>query len=163
MTLQAPALSSSPQGGTGALTSFIRRVRGTGSPAGKAEVQVIEEALKEALRHFYVPVTTQQEDVTFRFRQLFARWRKETEVLSSLSQIVLHSSYQQIIGLGAPAIPLILAELQKEPVMLFPALMAISGTNPVPREHRGNVAAMARDWLQWGRENEYYDSPAPAA
>jgi hypothetical protein len=34
----------------------------------------------------------------------------------------------------------------------FWALRALTGENPVPSEHRGNIEAMANDWLQWGQE-----------
>jgi hypothetical protein len=49
------------------------------------------------------------------FTELTARWRRETQFLSSSSAIATHPAYQRIIGLGPQVIPLILAEMQREP------------------------------------------------
>ena len=35
------------------------------------------------------------------------------------------------------------------------ALVAITGEQPVPPQHAGNIEAMRQDWLQWGREHGY--------
>jgi len=67
----------------------------------------------------------------------------------------MHPAYQQIIGLGPPALPLILAELDRELDHWFWALKAISGEDPVPIESRGNMREMANAWLKWGREKGY--------
>jgi len=65
----------------------------------------------------------------------------------------LHPAYQQIIGMGRSAIPLLLDELQQEPDHWFWALSAITGEDPVPLHMRGNVAGMTESWLKWGREH----------
>jgi hypothetical protein len=67
----------------------------------------------------------------------------------------LHSAYQKIIGLGAAAVPLLLAELRREPDDWFWALHAVTGADPVPEANRGNLPAMTEAWLQWGREKGY--------
>jgi len=64
-------------------------------------------------------------------------------------------SYQQIIGLGPSAIPLILRELENEPGHWFWALAALTGENPAGQGAVGNVEAMRQAWLQWGRERGY--------
>ena len=51
--------------------------------------------------------------------------------------------YQQIIGLGSCAVPLILAELRRETDHWSWALEAITGESPVPNEVAGNVEAAA--------------------
>jgi hypothetical protein len=87
-----------------------------------------------------------------RFRTLAARWVKETTTSSSSFQdIVINSAYQGIIGLGPQAVPLILEELQRAPDHWGWALEAITGENPVPPEAAGDVDAIARAWLRWGR------------
>jgi hypothetical protein len=48
-----------------------------------------------------------------RFRDLADRWHRETRLLSSVSKMSMHPAYQQIIGMGAAAIPLILRELEQ--------------------------------------------------
>ncbi len=89
--------------------------------------------------------------------QLFERnvqeWKREARLLSSSAKMAMLRPYQRIIGLGPPAIPLILKELQREPDHWFWAPEALSGENPVPAADRGNLAAMTRAWLEWGRRH----------
>src|SRR5262245_45111713 len=85
------------------------------------------------------------------FDRLAREWRAEARFLSSTTDLALLPSYQQIIGLGAAAVPHILAELQREPAQWFWALRAITRTDPVPAAERGDVAAMTERWLAWGR------------
>ena len=66
-----------------------------------------------------------------RFYSLTATWRRETALRSSVTAIAMHPAYQQIIGLGEPALPLIFGELRREPDHWFWALGAITGENPV--------------------------------
>ena len=86
-----------------------------------------------------------------RFDALATTWRRQCAHLSSVREMVLHPAYQQIVGMGAEALPGILAELERKPDHWFWALRAITREDPVPLEHRGNVALMARDWLQWAK------------
>jgi hypothetical protein len=87
-----------------------------------------------------------------RFATLAEHWKTETALLSSTTAIVSHSAYRAIIDLGPLAVPLLLRDLEREPVHWFEALQAITGENPVPREHGGNSRALAADWLTWGRQ-----------
>jgi hypothetical protein len=88
---------------------------------------------------------------TRQFEALAAQWKAETALLSSTSAMVSHPAYQAIIALGPPVLPLILRDLEGEPAHWFEALQAISGEEPVPREHWGDIEAMRRDWLEWGK------------
>jgi hypothetical protein len=90
-----------------------------------------------------------------KFRRLADQWLEETQLTSSLTEIVLHSAYQQIIGMGNAALPLILRELQERPAHWFWALRAITGENPVPREDAGRMARMTEHWLDWGRQHGF--------
>ncbi|MGL6097590.1 MAG: hypothetical protein ACRC7O_17550 [Fimbriiglobus sp.] len=87
------------------------------------------------------------------FRRLADRWRADTVYLSSPTDIAMHPAYQQIIGLGPQVLPLILAELEREPGQWFWALTALTGEDPVPPADRGRVPAMAAAWLRWGRDH----------
>jgi hypothetical protein len=84
------------------------------------------------------------------FSRLAREWKEATAFESSPARLALHPAYQRIIGLGRRALPLILAELRREPDHWFWALRSISGENPVPAEKQGDVGAMARLWLDWG-------------
>ena len=97
----------------------------------------------------FVPETA---DVAARFLELAKQWRAETAPLSSLTDISMHPCYQQIIGLGPQAVPLLLMELEKEPEHWFWALKAITGIDPVHPEDRGRIERMTEAWLAWGKE-----------
>jgi hypothetical protein len=90
-----------------------------------------------------------------RFRDLVQQWKAATEFTSSLTQMVTHPAYQQIIGMGKEAIPLILEELQREEDHWFWALKAITGEDPVPPGDRGQLPKMTEDWLRWAEEHGY--------
>lgn len=90
-----------------------------------------------------------------RFRKLAKQWFDEAGYLSSTTEAVIHPAYQQIIGMGEDAIPLLLKELQKPSGRWFWALKAITGENPVPAKHRGKTKLMTQDWIDWGVEKGY--------
>ena len=95
-----------------------------------------------------------EEDVAH-FPTLAQRWKKDTAHQSNMAKKALHSAYQEIIGMGERVVPLLLAELRREPDDWFWALHAITGANPVPPASSGNLRAMADAWLQWGSEKGY--------
>jgi hypothetical protein len=90
-----------------------------------------------------------------RFRQLVDDWKQATLLISSGTELLLHRAYQQIIGLGRRAVPLLLAELRREPDHWFWALTAITGENPVADADRGNLARMADAWRNWAQQRGY--------
>ena len=89
------------------------------------------------------------------FFRLAAEWKRDTYWDSSVTQKILHPSYQRIIGMGSAAVLWLLESLRAEPDFWFDALTAITGEQPVPLEHAGDMQAMANDWLAWGRRNGY--------
>lgn len=91
-------------------------------------------------------------DIQDAFEQLRAEWKSKTQYMSNSAQMATVWPYQQIIGLGRPALPLILKELQRETDHWFWALEAISGANPVSAENAGQVEEMAQAWIEWGRQ-----------
>src|SRR5688572_5077857 len=95
----------------------------------------------------YLPDT----DAPERFERLTREWEEGTKFLSSVQQIALHDAYQQIIGMGPAALPLIFSRMRTRPGHWFWALHAITGHDPVPSEHLGDVSAMTTDWLEWAR------------
>lgn len=96
-----------------------------------------------------------QLDLEQEFLRLTQQWRAETELLSSLTEMAAHPAYQRIIGMGRLALPMIFRELAAEPDHWFWALKAITGCDPVPPSHRGNLEMMAADWLDWGKSRGY--------
>ena len=95
------------------------------------------------------------EEMEARFHALVGAWKEGRGPVSSIQEMAMHPAYQQIIGMGEPAVPLLLAELKQKPGHWSWALRAITGENPVPPESRGKLNEMADAWLNWGRERGY--------
>src|SRR5262245_64070703 len=87
-----------------------------------------------------------------RFGRLASEWKEQSRHLSNTAQMAMLRPYQKIIGMGWDAVPLILAELQREPDQWFWALEAITDENPVPAEDAGKVRLMAQAWVEWGKQ-----------
>ena len=89
------------------------------------------------------------------FRRLTEEWKASRGPRTTARAMAEHPAYRSIIGLGEPAIPLILDELVRDVDHWFSALKAITGANPVRPEDRGNLVKMAESWIEWGRANGY--------
>ena len=114
-----------------------------------ATMQIPQERWQ--LLWWQIPLETEKVSLAEKtFQDLTTKWRKETKHTSSLTKIILHPAYQQIIGMGPMAIKFILQELATKPYHWFWALEAITGENPVQPEDDFDQAVQA--WLQWGRE-----------
>ena len=93
-----------------------------------------------------------------RFLRLSNEWKRDTGHLSLLSQIAAHPSYQSIVAMGEPAIPLILRDLETEPNHWFSALSAIASESPeIPVHERGDIRAVSEAWLKWGKSKKYIE------
>ncbi|MGH7136456.1 MAG: hypothetical protein ACREHD_12005 [Pirellulales bacterium] len=90
-----------------------------------------------------------------KFLALAAIWRYSAGPASSVTQLVAHPAYLQIIGLGRPVLPYLFRELARQPDHWFDALAAITGDDPIPMEAEGNISAMSDAWLTWGRSHGY--------
>lgn len=93
------------------------------------------------------------------FRVLKLQWHKERKSTSSTSRIVMCPAYQQIIGMGDAAVPLIMKELQdnlERPDHWFWALSMITRADPIPVEMYGKHVAMAKAWIAWGEEHKAF-------
>jgi hypothetical protein len=86
------------------------------------------------------------------FERLAEKWREETLHVSSTTQLVTNSNYQQIIGMGRPALPMILRELEHSAGHWFWALASITRENPVDKRDAGNIKQMRASWVRWGKE-----------
>jgi hypothetical protein len=95
--------------------------------------------------------TVKRED----FNRLVAQWRAERGHSSRLKDLAMHPAFQRIIGLGPPAVPLLLEEMKQRPDQWDWALRAITGADPVPEEAWGKLNEIASAWVEWGRERGY--------
>ena len=96
------------------------------------------------------PTTPTRPAVRERFDRLAAQWREESQYMSNTGQMTLLKSYLGIIGIGEPAVPLLLEELKRDPDYWFRALEAITLEDPVPPEDKGRLDRMAAAWIDWG-------------
>ena len=91
-----------------------------------------------------------------KFYDLTETWKYETRGYSSVLDIISNSAYQQIIGMGEDAVPLILEDLSstmENPSHWFWALRSIKGFSPIEVGQRGKIKQMANAWIEWGKKN----------
>ncbi len=108
------------------------------------------------------PTTIWGENYQERFERLKQKWNEDTGHLASPVERAQHPAYQEIIGMGLPAVPLMLNDLMEGVEHWFWALQAITGADPVPSDHAGDLEKMADDWLEWGEENNLLQESSPA-
>ena len=89
------------------------------------------------------------------FRTLYEEWRRDTATSSSMRTKAAHPAFRRIVAMGDPVVPLILAQLRRQPSHLFWALHEITGANPVKPGSAGKVMEMVEDWLTWGARQGY--------
>lgn len=109
---------------------------------------------REVVLSFY-RLTSYRLPLELQFLIFASQWKHDNLFESSPWRMAAHPAYQRIIGMGWRAVPLILRQLDREADFWFEALVAITGEQPVPPEHAGNMEAMREDWLRWGREHGY--------
>lgn len=110
-------------------------------------------ALEQRIVTSRVPVTTSA--IKEEFNSLVAEWRATRGHHSRLDRLVLNKAYQAIIGLGPPAIPLLLKEMEQRPSHWDWALKAIAHADPVPREAWGDLDKIAAAWVRWGKDRGF--------
>ena len=106
---------------------------------------------------FYRPVTISDHTLENQFRKLSDAWYEQKGSSSSVTQKSMLPSYQRIIGLGRPVMPLILRELQHHSDHWFwalEALLAEGEENPVQEVDKGNIRKMTDAWLRWGKDKK---------
>lgn len=91
---------------------------------------------------------------TGQFDKLADQWERETALLSNSKKVAEHPTHQEIINMGQPAVPLILKRMQCHGGHWLEAPHRITGEDPVNPKNRGNIAAMQKSWLDWGRRND---------
>jgi hypothetical protein len=98
----------------------------------------------------------QQQNIAQRFHELSIQWKAAAHYRSNTRSLRNQPVYQELVSLGESVVPLILAELEREPnVSWFTVLAGITGVDPVPSAAAGRVDEMARAWLDWGRQRGY--------
>ncbi len=122
----------------------------SGNKWGKARGLVIP--FKRKSTH---PVRDTVSQTEAEFHRLVKEWREATLISSSMTEIFMHPAYMRIIGLGKPAIRLLLRELQRSPDHWFWALHCITGADPIKSNEPVGFEKMTKAWLEWGMEHKY--------
>lgn len=103
--------------------------------------------------HFRFPTTRNIETAEARFTRLADDWSECTALYPRIIDRAMDRSYQEIIAMGATALPHLLRRLEQQPDQWFWALKVISGIDPVPPEDRGDFDQMRDHWIRWGRRD----------
>jgi hypothetical protein len=93
-----------------------------------------------------------------RFERLKREWKEDTKHLSSPIERARHPAYEAIIGMGIPAVPLMLEDLRNGVEHWFWALKTITDVDPTDPAHQGNLEKMAADWVDWGKRKGFLEN-----
>ena len=103
-----------------------------------------------------VDLTGMAEAPGAKFQRLRVEWEDATALMSSIHMFV-DESYQQIVGMGMAAVPLILEDLRATGDQWFWALRSITGADPTKDETPGDTDAHAAAWIKWGEERGFIE------
>ena len=104
---------------------------------------------------YFVESQNERSHFEYTIHALMKQWLDEVVNISSTHQMVSHPAYLQIIALGQRALPFLFLELSKSPNHWFTALEAITQSNPVPENERGDIIAMRDRWIGWAEAEGY--------
>ena len=90
-----------------------------------------------------------------KFLGLAAEWKQTRPPSSRVKDLAAVPAYREIVNMGAAAVPCIIREFVEGRVdHWFPALVEITGHDPVQPAHRGMLSLMADDWCRWWRDQQ---------
>lgn len=90
------------------------------------------------------------EAIEKRFQQLADQWDADTRNVSSLSALIAHPLYREIVRLDWAVVPAILRDLRDNRRYWFPALQEITNVKPFDPVDERNFNRMRNAWLRWG-------------
>lgn len=99
------------------------------------------------------PTRRTDAQVRARFDELRDQWIVATAGAASAVERFRHPAYQQIIGLGQPAVALLVDELRSRPDHWFWALSCITGLDAA--EGSTTIGDAAERWIAWATEVGY--------
>jgi hypothetical protein len=98
------------------------------------------------------PIAKEDSGLEQIFAGLVKQWKEATAHSSFISRNVAHPAFLQILGMGKPALPMIMEALPQSPRRWLLPLRLIARTNPV-REGASMHEAVAA-WREWWRDNQ---------
>jgi hypothetical protein len=119
----------------------------------KSQYDLDRRLLRAFKRSYRSRTDDRNQNLANEFQQCVEKWRAETGHLSSIDRKAIHPSYQRIMAMGRPAIPLVLREMQQNGGHWFWALHFMTGASPVPE--MASIEEARKAWLSWGREKGY--------
>ena len=103
-----------------------------------------------------IHVSVAEGSIHERFREQADKWARETEHLSSPTQMMMHPSYQAILGMAAgherEIIRLMLLDLRDRRRPWFWALSYLTTENPIKSSDAGKLGKMVQAWVDWGMQ-----------
>ncbi len=123
------------------------------SPIGTQITLIYNETRSSCYGSSVYMAEYKQQIVKHQFEEYKTEWENLTAFSSSITEIVDNNPYRSIIGLGRDVVPFIIKDLSQTQNHWFYALTKITGKNPIPEAHAGNVELMTKDWLSWANEN----------
>jgi hypothetical protein len=103
-----------------------------------------------------IPSVEDEVQLEVRFLGNAAKWERDTRYVSSMTDVVNHPSYEEIIKMGRTAprrvLSLLLRDMKENDRPWFTALAKIAETNPVDPKDAGRVDRMAKAWFNWGKK-----------
>jgi hypothetical protein len=92
-----------------------------------------------------------------RFSEQAEKWFLETSHLSSPAQMMMHPSYQAILGMAdenkKEVVRLMLNDLKAHRRMWFWALSYLTRENPIKTPDAGHMDKMIEAWVAWGQQS----------
>ena len=93
----------------------------------------------------------EKDELAHAFKRLRDAWWNDTCFSSVMVTRLEHPALKEIVALGRDVVQLILEDLARTNDHWFVALEAITGENPATGAPPGDIGAMARAWLEWGK------------
>lgn len=120
------------------------------SSIGKRYRVTVEE-LSEEPETVRVPQPRKSDtDFEARVREIIQLWHEEACLLPEKKQLS-HPALFALEQLGQRAVPLLLADIEKQPSVLFKALERITGESPYVLSSMRNTPTLCHAWVLWGR------------
>lgn len=113
-----------------------------------------EERALSACYESSVAIAEVEEKIEARFQRLSSEWAECVRSVSSVTAIVNHPKYREIVSLGWDVVPFLLRDVQNRRGFWFPALAEITTIRPYDPQDAGNNKRMSEAWLKWGRHKQ---------
>lgn len=94
---------------------------------------------------------TEELTVEERFLRLADEWEQEVSSISSLTAMVAHPKYREIVDLKWSVVPFLIGDLRRNRRFWLPALEEITGIQPFDSSDSGNTKRMVDAWVRWGK------------